>query len=178
MTPANIIKTFEGFENCIYSLECSPNDPHVFASSAEEESVRLWDIRTPTTSLCLHDEVLSCHPVGSVRYYNDNNLLVAAGLHFIEFDVRTAKSIRTINLKRFLEGMGDNSLENEEDVINDFDISSCGEYISAPLDSGKVVICNLKNDSNDESFTAMNSCHENISGHAIFGRSNVLFTAG
>lgn len=137
--PARISSKFEGHSEAVCSLSFSTDQPKfVFASSSEDGTVRLWDMRCKSESvadtcqprlspishnsvICIEDAVLMENRVsmGPLKFSpsDTNSLFVANRLNIVELDLRKQKRLRLIELRNELIMRNLDAPESLEDQL-------------------------------------------------------------
>ena len=124
-------------------------DSLILASSSDDGTARVWDIRTKMSAVRLLKLPESSGDIGTCRV-TEHSVYVSSGSSLFSFDLRASNSV-VLSQARATYCCADQS-----DDLNDFDINGC--TIAVPTDSGKIRLISTK----DLRETSIVQSHSNI----------------
>ena len=132
--PARNIRALKGHKASINCLDVSVPSGHQLASGSDDQSVRIWDLRTERAS----KSIVTCFQssVESVRFhpYEQHRLFATCGNVLYEFDLRVDGVIIKTPV-----AMND-EIATKDNEINSLVISPNGDHLAVADDGGIVTI--------------------------------------
>jgi WD repeat-containing protein 53 len=135
MNALNKVKK-SGHKACINCVDGATVERNLLATGSEDQSVRLWDIRTDRAVKC----IVKCfeESVEAVKFSpSDESVLYAAsGKCLFSFDLRTDGVLIT--------SPSDRSVSCSTDIISAVAVNPCGTFLAVSDDAGIVTIVDSK----------------------------------
>lgn len=153
-----------GHKDAVICISRSGNSS-ILASSSDDRTARVWDIRTKMSAIRLVKLPESSGDIGTCRV-SEHSVWVSSGSSLFSFDLRASKSIV------LTQPSATYSSADQDDYINDFDIM--GRSIAIPTDSGKIRLISTT----DMRETSAVQSHSNIAAACRFLPSGSNMVSG
>ncbi|CEM05552.1 unnamed protein product [Vitrella brassicaformis CCMP3155] len=190
MTASVSVSALRGHRDSVVSLDIPSEPPdHLVLSCSDDNTARLWDVRTHTSCRRLHDTTFDSQDgstMGAARFRpgHPHQIYVARGGALYAFDLRRSDRV-LLNVSSGVEGFDGASSAIGE--IDRFAFDSSGGTMAVPLESGSVLVCEWEGEGQGEGAGGgwavkreLTGEHGNICGSAVFraGCARDLVTGG
>lgn len=135
MSESKSCRVLSGHKKDINCLDTKYNDSNLLVSGSDDETIRLWDLRTNKTQKCF----LRCFnaPIESTRFgfKNDYSLYAASHQQIYTFDIRMGEVLITTPI-----GKLDLAVDDLNDEINAMELHPKQDFLAVSDDSGAVTV--------------------------------------